>query len=224
MIPARIIKNWDFTPFKVCRASLQELNILYTKPCINMHKLNPKLFNFIQKLNQTRKIREDLNHMRKYLTVCREAIAEKLLETNIGPKQHLIYYPQMYSISDLVAVEHGTINYSLNKSYTNFENHIRNCEICLAKAYYCEICSNREIIFPFDDAAVPCDKCNAIYHRVCWIRRNSICPKCIRIASRRSLQSTSTDNDNDADDTLEGAVGGVQNSTIENAIETKNIS
>lgn len=208
MIPARIIKNWDFSLFNVCRASLQELNILYDKPCINMHTRNPRLFNFIQKLNHTRKLREDLCHMRKYLNECREALVEKLLETNIGPRQHLIFYPDMYSVADLVAVEYGTINDSLNKCYTIFEKHIRNCEICVGKGYYCEICGNREIIFPFDDAAVPCVKCYTIYHRVCWIRKNSICVKCIRVANRKSLQTSCDKDDDDCEGAEEGAVGG----------------
>lgn len=131
--------------------------------------------------------------MRRYLIQCRDAIQEKLLEINIGPKQHLILYPEMYSIADLISIENGTMKDVLNKSYNVFENHIRNCEICCGKGYCCEICGNREIIFPFDDAALPCKVCNTIYHRVCWIRKNSICVKCIRYEKRKVEQETSFD-------------------------------
>lgn len=51
--------------------------------------------------------------------------------------------------------------------------------------YLCEICSNNEVIFPYDDAAVRCTKCSAIFHRACWIRKSNKCPKCIRIEERK---------------------------------------
>lgn len=193
IIPSRIIHNWDFAMRKVCRASLQEISILLEKPCINLEQHNPRLFNFVQKLNHIKKLREDLLHMRKYLTECRTATEGKLLDTNIGAKHHLIYYPEMYSISDLLAIENGTMPDSLNKTHSIFEKHIRACEVCYGKGYHCEICGNNEIIFPFDDAAVPCNKCNSIYHRVCWIRKNMTCPKCIRLEKRRSLQEIATE-------------------------------
>lgn len=202
IIPARVVHNWDFVPRKIGRASFQEYNILYEKAVINLEERNPKLFVFVQKLSAVKKLREHLCHMRKYLIECRIATGEKLLETNIGTKRHLIQTSEMYSLADLVAVESETMADFLHKVFHVFERHIRNCEICYGKGYHCEICSNKEIIFPFDDAAVPCRKCNSIYHRVCWIRKNMNCVKCKRLENRRTHevineQSLTVDQQND---------------------------
>lgn len=94
----------------------------------------------------------------------------------------------MYSITDLVTIENGSIVEFLNKIHLKFDKHIRSCEICSGKGYLCEICGNNETIFPYDDAAVQCtsdEKCQSIYHRVCWIRKNMKCPKCLRLQERR---------------------------------------
>ncbi|XP_055689582.1 differentially expressed in FDCP 8 homolog isoform X1 [Lutzomyia longipalpis] len=185
-IPARIVHNWDFTPKRVARASLQELLLLHDKPVINLEELNPKLFSFVQKLAHIKKIRSDLHHMKKYLTECRLAAGDKLMDALSGARRYLLQTPQMYSVADLVAVETGTLLEFLTKIFDTFERHIRHCQICSGKGYLCEVCGNNEVIFPFDDCSMPCRKCNSIYHRVCWLRKNQTCIKCIRLEQRRS--------------------------------------
>ncbi|XP_059615219.1 differentially expressed in FDCP 8 homolog isoform X2 [Phlebotomus argentipes] len=190
-IPARIVHNWDFTPRRVGRASLQELVLLHDKPVINLEELNPKLFVFVQKLAHVKKVRVDLFHMKKYLTECRLAGAEKLLDALPGARRYLMQSPEMYSVADLVAVESGVLQDFLTKIYDSFERHIRKCQICSGKGYLCEACGNNEVIFPFDDCSVPCRKCNSIFHRVCWLRKNQSCIKCIRLDKRRSQEDAS---------------------------------
>lgn len=65
-------------------ASLQELNILYELPIINLETRNPKLFIFIPTLSLIKKLRENLGFMRQYLSECRIATSEKLLEAEVG--------------------------------------------------------------------------------------------------------------------------------------------
>ncbi|XP_055708664.1 differentially expressed in FDCP 8 homolog isoform X2 [Phlebotomus papatasi] len=190
-IPARIVHNWDFIPRKVGRASLQELILLHDKPVIDLEEHNPKLFAFVQKLAHVKKIRVDLYHMKKYLTECRLAAAEKILDNISGSRRYLLQTPEMYSVADLVAVESGALHEFLNKIYDAFERHIRQCQICSGKGYLCEVCGNNEVIFPFDDCSIPCRKCNSIFHRVCWLRKNQTCIKCIRLEMRRSREDTS---------------------------------
>jgi hypothetical protein len=76
------MNNWDFAPHKVARASLQEINLFFDKPIINLEEFNPRLFVFVQKLSLVKKIREDINHMIKYLCACRLATKEKILDTS----------------------------------------------------------------------------------------------------------------------------------------------
>lgn len=96
--------------------------------------------------------------------------------------------------------ENGLLYEFLNKVYSAFDKHIRKCSMCTAKAYICEICSNIEVIYPFDDGCILCDKCNSIFHRICMTRKNMICPKCVRVQERKLLKETNTDDDNDDND------------------------
>lgn len=126
--------------------------------------------------------------MRRYLTECRISIASKLLENAVGTKRHMVQCVNMYSIADLIAIENGTLIEFLNKLFAIFEQHIRKCELCTGRGYLCEICSNNEVLFPFDDGAIHCKKCTTVFHRACWLRKNQNCPKCARVEHRRSLQ------------------------------------
>ncbi|CAD7083264.1 unnamed protein product [Hermetia illucens] len=143
-------------------------------------------FSSHKKLSVIKKIREDLTFMRKYLCECRVATEKKLLEGQIGNRRHLIQTPDVYSISDLVQAESGLLIEFLNRVYDAFEKHIRSCEICSGKGYICEICSNNEVIYPFDDGSVSCEKCLTIYHRICWTRHMQKCPRCARVEERKS--------------------------------------
>lgn len=102
--------------------------------------------------------------------------------------KHLIQSNDFYSVNDLQKIEDGVHMEFIQKSFNAFDNHIRNCNMCMAKAYICEICSNNEVIFPFDDGCLICDKCNSIFHRVCLTRKNMVCPKCVRLQERRIQQ------------------------------------
>ncbi|KAI8041662.1 hypothetical protein M5D96_005927 [Drosophila gunungcola] len=162
-IPARIIHNWDFSPRRVSRTALQEIRLFLNKPLIRLEEDNPKLFVFVEKLCAVKKLRQNLVHMRHYLAACRIASELKLVDQQLGCRRHLAQSNEFYSLR-------------ISR---------RCCPMCLAQAYICEICSNNEVIFPFDDGCIKCEQCNSIYHRVCLTRKNMICPKCIRIQERR---------------------------------------
>lgn len=66
------------------RASLQELNLIYERPIIDLELRNPKLYIFVQNLSLIHKLRENLNYMRKYLNECRFAGSNKLIESSVG--------------------------------------------------------------------------------------------------------------------------------------------
>lgn len=157
------------------------------RPVIDLEVKNPKLFIYVQNLSLVKKLRTNLNDMRRYLTECRIATTEKLLENSIGCKRHLVQNINMYSIADLIGVENGSLIEFLNKLFAMFEQHIRKCELCTGKGYLCEICNNVEVLFPFDDGAIHCKNCRTVYHRACWVRKNLKCPRCARMEYRRSL-------------------------------------
>ncbi|KAJ8977791.1 hypothetical protein NQ317_014697 [Molorchus minor] len=89
VVPARVIHNWDLSPYPVCQASLQQLRVTSKRPLINLEKLNPRLFSLIHELNLVRRLRRELIGMRKYLLVCREAAEDHLMWKNVDTP-HLV--------------------------------------------------------------------------------------------------------------------------------------
>ncbi|ALC46270.1 CG11534 [Drosophila busckii] len=193
IVPARMVNNWDFTPRRVSRTALQEIQLFLDKPLIRLEEENPKLFVFLEKLCAVKKLRQNLIHMRHYLAACKGAVEQKLVDQQLAGRRHLVQSNEFYALRDLMQVENGALAEFLQSCFKTFGQHIRNCDMCLAKAYICEICSNNEVIFPFDDGCIKCDQCNSIYHRVCLTRKNMICPKCVRIQERRLQLERATD-------------------------------
>uniref|UniRef100_A0A182LYG7 Phorbol-ester/DAG-type domain-containing protein n=1 Tax=Anopheles culicifacies TaxID=139723 RepID=A0A182LYG7_9DIPT len=188
IIPARITNNWDFVPRKVCRASRQQINLLLNKPVIRLEEKNPRLFTFIPQLAEVKRVRMQLGEMKRYLTACRLADEIKLVAKQIGERRHLMESVELYSVADLVSVEDGTLVGQLRTLRATFEHHIRSCLICSGKAYICEFCNNDQVLFPFDDNAISCARCNTVSHRECYQRKKMNCAKCTRLR-RRALQT-----------------------------------
>lgn len=161
---------------------------------IRLEERNEKLFVFVHNLSQTKKLRNNLSLMKKYLTECRFATEKKILDNELGMKRHLALFPNVYSIADLINVNNGSLLDQLHKVSIVFETHVRSCEICKGKGYICEICGHNEPLFPFDDGSYFCQKCNSMCHRSCWMRKGEKCKKCERL-QRRELEKKSSEED-----------------------------
>lgn len=183
IVPARVVHNWDFTPQPVCQASLQQLRVTSRRPLIHLEKLNPKLFVLIHELNLVKRLRQELNGMKKYLTVCRKAAESHLLWKYLDIS-HLIDGNDLYSLQDLVDTDSGELLSKLHSMEECFSNHIKNeCEICMGRGHICEICSNNQVIYPFDASNYVCNECQGVFHKPCYSRKN-VCPKCSRLKTR----------------------------------------
>lgn len=91
--------------------------------------------------------------------------------------------PDHYSLQDLMDVKSGELTEFLGKVLESFEEHIRECVLCAAKGFFCELCDNRpDVIFPFDDAASRCRDCRGVFHRGCFLQYEAggQCPRCER--------------------------------------------
>ncbi|CAH0546624.1 unnamed protein product [Brassicogethes aeneus] len=190
VVPARVVYNWDLTPYPVSQASLQEICLSTNRPLLNLEKLNPKLFTLVIELNLVKRLREELVGMRKYLLVCRSASEDHLLWKHVDTP-HLIDSVEMYSLQDLVDTHSGELLTKLSNLIEVFSKHIKkDCKICQGRGHICEICHNEEILYPFDAIAYVCDDCKTVLHKHCFSRNNVnlACPKCLRIKSRTLLQ------------------------------------
>ncbi|XP_052873603.1 differentially expressed in FDCP 8 homolog [Anopheles cruzii] len=189
VIPARVVNNWDFVPRKVCRASSQQIALLLLRPIVCLEEKNPRLFAFVPKLVDVKRIREQIGAMKQYLTTCRLADEAGIVADQLGERRYLMQTVEKYSVADLVGVEDGSLLIFLQSVHAVFEQHIRNCLICSGKAYICELCNNDALLFPFDICVMSCASCNTVSHRDCYMRKDKQCAKCARLR-KRALQTT----------------------------------
>jgi hypothetical protein len=73
---------------------------------------------------------------------------------------------------------------------------------CFGRGYLCELCDDRQVIFPFDSSAVSCEVCSYVFHRACWSKRSK-CPRCVRLSERAARLSMNLDEDNDEEEDAE---------------------
>ncbi|XP_033210061.1 differentially expressed in FDCP 8 homolog isoform X2 [Belonocnema kinseyi] len=193
VIPARVIRNWDMEPRRVCRAAAQLLNLLQERPVLLLEELNPKLFTLVPDLSIVKRLREELQMMKHYLVLCPEAI-DQGLPWRVGLRTHFLENSGSYSVKDLVDLQSGLLMEELRTAHDNMKNHItEDCQLCKGRGHLCELCGNDEVIFPWDVSAISCRICSAVHHRVCWTKKDHHCPKCRRIEQRRSLLDNSID-------------------------------
>jgi len=180
IIPARVIHNWDFTPMKVCRASLQFLRLMLKKPILNIESLNSTLFAFVTELGNIKKLRKDILVMKKYFLTCHTALEEKLL-LQLKDRQHFVESADIYSLQDLIDASSGSLVNYLEKIHATFITHITlQCQGCRGKGFNCELCKSDDVIFPFDPRTDICCICSSVFHQDCYLRWQGPCPKCAR--------------------------------------------
>jgi hypothetical protein len=131
IIPGNIIHNWDFEQRPVSRQSLQEINLFYERPVIKLEEINPKLLVFVQKLGNIRQKRLNLMEMKRYLDVCKFALALKVVDSATGARRYLVQSTDFYSLYDLVCAENSSLTDYLKSLFTIFKQHIMNCEVKL---------------------------------------------------------------------------------------------
>lgn len=187
-IPARVLRNWDFTPKPVSKVSLQKICFLRTKPVLfNLFQINSMLYGFIDRLVEIKQIREQIQSMLKYLEVCGQPNRPYLIPV---PKHFLNKeLLNFFTLNDLFDI--NQVYDLLSQLQSTLETHIvRRCESCRGKGYYCELCKDpHDILYPFSVNGAVCTKCNAVYHKNCFHRKKKNCPRCVRLTVKRTSQS-----------------------------------
>ncbi|XP_046555289.1 LOW QUALITY PROTEIN: differentially expressed in FDCP 8 homolog A-like [Haliotis rubra] len=183
-VPARVLHNWDFMPRKVCRASKQYLKLMTSKAVIRIQDINPMLFNFVEELSEIKKLREEMLVMKKYILLCPSAMKTKLLLL-LQARQHFVESSDIYSMKDLMDTDRYALLSELAQIHSAWAQHIKtDCELCQARGFFCEMCEEKEVLFPFDNIAVVCSQCSNVIHRHCFDKRGQ-CPRCERRDRRK---------------------------------------
>ncbi|EFO20710.2 Def8 protein [Loa loa] len=183
-IPARIIHNWDFSKYKVCRASKQLLVIIERRPLFSILKLNPGLVNYVDQLAKINKLRRNILLMKCYFVCCKVARKQRILQ-NLRHRQHFVENSDMYSLKDLVDLYQGRLLPDVERIIQIYTEHItKDCLICKGKGFICELCDDTTVIFPFSENVATCLDCLATFHQECFNRKSKHCPRCLRRKSR----------------------------------------
>ncbi|VDK74320.1 unnamed protein product [Litomosoides sigmodontis] len=183
-IPARIVHNWDFSKYKVCRATKQLLVVIERRPVFNILKLNPSLVNYVDQLAKINKLRQNILLMKCYFICCKVARKQRILQ-NLKHRQHFVENSDMYSLLDLVDLYQGRLLPDIEGIIRIYTEHItKDCLICKGKGFICELCDDAAIIFPFFENVAICRNCLATFHQECFNRKSKHCPRCLRRKSR----------------------------------------
>ncbi|XP_002666415.3 run domain Beclin-1-interacting and cysteine-rich domain-containing protein isoform X2 [Danio rerio] len=185
VIPAKIIRKWDFSKSYVSNFSRDLLAKISGDPLFNLSDINSALYKKVKALDTVRALREQLNLMKNLLKTCR--LAKDVLEEfdSLLPG-HLTEDMQLFSLSDLNAVRSGSLTPQLRHLLRLGSTHVTHCMLCQAKGFICEFCGNdKDIIFPYElNKCLRCEDCHACYHKSCF-KTGTQCPRCLRLTERR---------------------------------------
>ena len=185
VIPARILHNWDFIPRQVCRSSKKLLMAGMKRPIIDIEKINPVLIQYVDGINELCKMRKQILFMKCYFMSCRWARKLRILQY-LNRYQHFVEGSDLYTLDDLIQLGVGNLIRDLKEIMGVFKKHItEECETCKGHAFICELCTNKEFLFPFDEKVAICRECCAVFHEPCFSIVSRHCPKCARRRARK---------------------------------------
>ncbi|XP_071519508.1 uncharacterized protein Plekhm1 [Panulirus ornatus] len=184
MIPARIIHNWDLSAHPVCTANARWLAAIQHQPLIDLRTVNPKLYCHVDDLAEIQMLRTQLLYVRAYLFTCRSGVGEQLRKL-LWPREHMYEHVHLFSVADLQLVASGQLVVLVRQAVTFGRDHVGQCEVCSPRGFICELCTDNDIIYPFQlGSTYTCGICYGVYHAMC-ARGQKECPRCIRRAARK---------------------------------------
>ncbi|XP_012262879.2 run domain Beclin-1-interacting and cysteine-rich domain-containing protein isoform X1 [Athalia rosae] len=192
LIPGKVLSKWDFNRYPVSNFSYRLLDQMMADPLFQVDDLNSTLYRRIKLLEKTRILRTQLFYLKDLLFTCR--FAEELQETLQKEPIYMLNDPHVYAIQDFVQVKTGVLPNRLKDLVQDSCNHVMQCELCLARGFVCELCSSKEIIFPWQLIKVTrCDQCGACFHTQCKHKSSKKeCPRCKRLQARRTSMEKSS--------------------------------
>ncbi|CAG5121430.1 unnamed protein product, partial [Candidula unifasciata] len=195
-IPSLVLYDWDFRKKKVCEDNYKFLQELEDQALYDVEELNPKLYAHVPELQELKLLRQQLCYLKSYLFTCSQKVAESLRQ-KVWPREHLYDRRDLYSLTDFLQVQSGTLQ-KLVKDVVKFSSqHVYDCVLCSQKGFVCEICRNPQVIYPFEvNTTIRCQVCKQVYHQSCKTESQP-CPKCERWGRHISNSSISEDHPED---------------------------
>ncbi|XP_068216110.1 pleckstrin homology domain-containing family M member 1-like [Palaemon carinicauda] len=185
VIPARLVHNWDLGTYTVCKKNFQWLNAIHNQPLIDLRTVNPKLYCHVDDLAEMQMLRTQLLYVRAYLFTCRSDAGDHLRKM-LWPRDHMYEHVHLYSVSDLCLVGQGQLVSRVRQAVTFGRDHVSQCEVCSPRGFLCELCSEKDVIYPFQlGTTYTCGVCYGVYHAIC-ARGQKDCRRCLRRQARKA--------------------------------------
>lgn len=189
-IPARILCNWDFSKYPVAKRNQHFLNLISNEPMFELKTLAPLLYKTCPELREIEDLRCQAFFVRSYCSTCVQDSISLELAKLVWPREHLVKQADIYSLEDLSQIKSGALKQVLKSVISFGKQHVLSCMLCCQKGFICELCNSSQIIYPFDTATVyRCVECQCIFHKACFSSKSGPCPRCQRLAARRSANT-----------------------------------
>ncbi|XP_002983836.2 uncharacterized protein LOC9644555 [Selaginella moellendorffii] len=193
ILPARVLRSWDFTPRVVSQLAKAYLDSIYDQPMLCVSAVNPFLYTRAPILSHVSEMRRKLSRLVK----CIRCPSRSRIQQLLGSRRYLLEQNDFYALRDLTDLSKGAFAVLpglLQATLEKLTLHItRKCSVCLELGESCGagvVCdSPRDLIYPYEDENVHrCQLCNATYHRSCF-KSIETCRVCTRDHSPLRPQS-----------------------------------
>ncbi|XP_057519495.1 uncharacterized protein LOC130800147 isoform X1 [Amaranthus tricolor] len=173
VLPARVLHNWDFTPYPVSQMAKSYLDSIVDKPMLCVSAANPFLLSRVSVLRHVVGVRRKLGAMLPYITCSfRRSIYKRL-----GHRKYLLETTDFFALRDLFDLSKGAfagLPTILEAVLKKIEEHIT--ELCLECCDHGVPCGARQacdnpssLIFPFQEEVIQrCNSCTSVFHKHCF--------------------------------------------------------
>ncbi|XP_017871200.1 PREDICTED: run domain Beclin-1-interacting and cysteine-rich domain-containing protein isoform X2 [Drosophila arizonae] len=186
-IPAKILQSWDFRCYAVSSFAYRLIEQMYTFPLFHVPDLNAQLYVKQKQLAKARRRRLQLKYVHNFISACRFATKEQALFDAVPA--HITRDPDMWSMCDFVDVQNSSLCRSIEDLIELNEQHVYSCVLCTGRAFVCELCKSRELIYPWQRKVHRCGQCGACVHTNCWkLNSTGVCLRCDRLHGRQQQQ------------------------------------
>lgn len=185
IIPSRIIFHWDFKQYKVSEYARTHIQNNMILPVIDLQEVMSRsdikgeywYLSAPAPIGKLHSLREKIVRISQFLRTCRNSQTHL---SKINERKHFAWSSSVWALKDFVDLKDGKLRAELEEVEELFRNHVLRCEICKGKGFFCEVCTKRDLLFPFSDGVSKCKLCKAIFHGSCFKESITECPKCKR--------------------------------------------
>lgn len=184
IIPARVAECWDFEPRAVCSMAARYLDQQKSQPLVPVTRIRQTKVSSQTVLSDMHLLRQKLTRIKKVLsdTSCDfQETLDAIVAMQLPP--HMRAGHEMYTLQDLISLhlEGRSCTAKLARLVTMGAEHVQVCSKCQGSARFCLICASGHPVFSYDvNIYHSCKACVSVYHRACFLRAGSECPKCLQ--------------------------------------------